>query len=213
MAKKKAARPKATRALTSLTDLAADAANPRQISDESAEGLRKSISRFGDLSGIVWNKRTGELIAGHQRVSQIRAEYGTELAIEPINEAAGIFGIRVSDEQYFPVRVVDWSPAMQRAANVAANNPKLQGKFTAELATYLLTVEAELAEEMPGVLDDCLMVELMAAGIDTSDAKPAKEAVVSESFQVIVQCVSEDHQREVYEELTGDGMSCKLLTL
>lgn len=205
--------------LTSTAELTGDGANPRKISDESKAGLRASIKRFGDLSGIVFNKRTGELVAGHQRVEQIRAEYG-DRPIEPIdyNEFTGqLYGIRIDAEHYFPVRVVDWTQAKQRAANVAANNPKIQGKFTSDLSAYLLSVEAELSAEMPGVLDECLMLDLLAAGIDTSDATEdepqEKDVAISESYQVIVQCNDEGHQKQIYDQLTGEGLSCKLLTL
>lgn len=201
--------------LASTADLAGDGANPRKISSEAADGLRASIKRFGDLSGIVFNKRTGELVAGHQRMDQIREEYG-DRELETIDEARGQYGIRIDDEHFFAVRVVDWSPAKQRAANVAANNQKLQGKFTAELSTYLLSVEAELSAEMPGALEDCLMLELMSAGLDTSDAtedEAGKEIAISESYQIVVQCNNEEHQKEWYEKLTAEGLSCKVLTL
>lgn len=55
--------------LTALDDLAAAPYNPRRISEDAAAGLRGSIETFGDLSGIVWNERTGNLVAGHQRVA------------------------------------------------------------------------------------------------------------------------------------------------
>lgn len=198
--------------LTTTADLLADGANPRKISDESAAGLRASIKRFGDLAGIVFNKRTGELVAGHQRLEQIRAEYG-DLPIELIDQATGTHGIRVSESEFFAVRVVEWSPAKQRAANVAANNPKIQGTFTGDLSTYLLSVEAELQEEMPGVLDECLMVQLLELGLDGSDATESKDVPISESYQIIVQCNNEEHQQKIYEQLTGEGLSCKVLTL
>lgn len=201
--------PPSSPALASLADLAADAANPRDISEESAEGLRNSIKRFGDLSGIVFNKRTGELVAGHQRVNQIRAEFGDALAIEPINEAASLFGIRVSAEQYFPVRVVDWSTAMQRAANVAANNPRIQGKFTGELSTYLLSMQAEIDAELPGILDDCLMVDLLAVDIDQGTAE---QITLTPTYQVVIECPDEENQRKTFEKLTKQGHRCKVLT-
>jgi hypothetical protein len=200
--------------LANTAELLGDGANPRKISDESAAGLRASLKRFGDLSGIVFNQQTGELVTGHQRMTQIREEYG-DRDIEAIDATRGLFGIRIDEEHFFPVRVVRWSPAKQRAANVAANNQKLQGKFTGELSTYLLSVEADLTAEMPGVLDDCLMLELIAAGLDTSDATEddGPGVSISESHQVVVQCTSEAHSKELYERFTSEGLSCKVLTL
>ena len=206
--------------------LVGDGDNPRKISEDAAAGLRASLKRFGDLSGIVFNKRTGELVTGHQRMDQIRAEYG-DLPIELLDPESQLHGIRVDAEHYFPVRVVEWTQAKQRAANVAANNAKIQGQFTKELSTYLLSVQAELTEEMPGVLDDCLMVELLSAGIDTTeaDADPDDEqesdgddeSAADESgdallrFQVIVECDSEVHQVELLERFNGEGLKCRAL--
>jgi hypothetical protein len=204
--------------LTDTTALAADGANPRKITDEAAAGLRASLKRFGDLSGIVYNRGTGELVTGHQRMDQIRAEFG-ERDVEVVDEAAGLYGIRVDGEHYFPVRVVDWSQAKQRAANVVANNAKIQGEFTAELSTYLLSVEAELSEQMPGVLDELLLVDLLAAGMSTADASNDPEQVefeaqsVPDVYQVVVDCENEDAQKALYEKLLADGYEPKLLTV
>ena len=79
MAKKvaKKAAPLNTAALTG------DPANPREISESAAAGLGYSMAEFGDLSGITYNLRTGELVAGHQRMGQIRQRWG-DLAIEPL---------------------------------------------------------------------------------------------------------------------------------
>src|SRR3970040_1256795 len=118
--------------LLNTSELAPDAANPRRITDQASSGLRNSLKQFGDLSGIVFNQRTGKLVTGHQRMAQIRAQYG-EHAIEPIDAAADLYGIRIDAEHFFAVRVVDWSQAKQRAANLSANNQKTQGAFTDEV--------------------------------------------------------------------------------
>jgi len=200
--------------IESLNQLTADAANPRKISDEGAAGLAKSLEKFGDLAGIVFNHRTGELVTGHQRVKQIQAKW-PEAKIEVIDAERG--AIRVDGERFFAVRVVDWSKAKQRAANVAANNAKIQGKFTSELATYLLEVEADLSEELPTVLDDCLLTELMAAGINLSDDATADENAgeveIKESYQLVVTCQDESQQKEMHERLTREGFSVRVLTI
>lgn len=44
--------------------------------------------------------------------------------------------------------------------------------------------------------------------------QPAQSAPdVPEAFQVVVECRDEDQQREVFERLTGEGYSCRLLML
>lgn len=211
--KKKAppAKPSSKLAIDDTAELLADGANPRKISEEAAGGLRNSLKRFSDLSGIVYNTRTGELVCGHQRMQQIRAEYGDH-EIEVLDAGAGLGIIRIDESHWFSVRVVDWSPAKQRAANVAANNQKIAGEFTDELSTYLLEVEADLQVEEPGALDDLLLVELMAAGLDTEDAEP-KNVDIAERYKVVVELENEDQQKEVHELLTKKGWKCRVLTV
>lgn len=57
-----------------ISDLKPAPYNPRKIFTDALEGLKRSLKRFGDLSGIVFNKRTGH--AGHQRVKALTDEYG-----------------------------------------------------------------------------------------------------------------------------------------
>lgn len=205
--------------ISTLADLAGDSKNPRKISDEAAAGLGKSLKNFGDLSGIVFNRRTGELVTGHQRVAQIREQW-PEATIEVVDAATNqeVWGrIRVDESRYFAVRVVDWTVAKQRGANVAANNQKIAGKFTKDVSSYLLEIESELSAEIPSVFDDCLLVEIMSAGIDlTTDATETEEvafdAEIKESFQVVVECASEEDQQKVYDQMVEAGYKCRVLT-
>lgn len=43
--------------------------NPRKISDYAKNLLRKNIKEMGCVMPLPWNKRTGNLISGHQRLS------------------------------------------------------------------------------------------------------------------------------------------------
>jgi hypothetical protein len=89
------------------------------------------MARFGDLSGIVWNSRTGHLVAGHQRVAELRRR-GAVLE----------GGAVVAAGERFPVRVVDWPLADEQAANLAANNPAIAGEFTDDAGEVLAAVQA-----------------------------------------------------------------------
>lgn len=96
---------------TKLSDLKPAIYNPRTISEAAASGLRRSMDEFGDISGIVFNKRTGQLVAGHQRVSQLKATHG-DLAVKD-------GAVVAPDGRQWPVRVVDWPRAKEVAANIA----------------------------------------------------------------------------------------------
>ena len=209
MAKKTPAKKPASFAIEDTAELLADGANPRKISDDAAGGLRNSLRRFGDLSGIVFNRRTGELVCGHQRMQQIRAEYGDRV-VEVLDEAAELGCIRIDPQHVFPVRVVDWSTAKQRAANVAANSPKIAGQFTDDLTSYLLEVQADLQNEEPGTLDECLLSDLLDIQLEPDDPKNVN---IDERYQVVVELESEEQQREVHELLTKKGWKCRVLTV
>jgi len=52
--------PSSTSVIASVADLKADPKNPRTITDRAAAALRESLRRFGDLSGVVFNRRTSD---------------------------------------------------------------------------------------------------------------------------------------------------------
>lgn len=112
--------------IRTLSDLAHDPDNPRDIEPEALEGLKVSLSEFGDLSGIVFNVRTGQLIAGHQRRDGLLQKFG-DLPLQREGDRAFMV---TPDGKRFDVRLVDWDVATQRAANFAANNPHIAGHFT-----------------------------------------------------------------------------------
>ena len=48
--------------------------NPRKISEQDLAALRRSMKVFGVVEPVVVNRRTGMIIAGHQRVKAAEAE-------------------------------------------------------------------------------------------------------------------------------------------
>lgn len=137
--------------LKSIRDLKPAPWNPRDIEAESLESLKTSLSEFGDISGIVFNVRTGYLICGHQRIQGLISKYGEDnLRIEE-NE------IVVPDGNRFFIRVVDWDELTEKAANVAANSSRLGGFFTEGLQSVLRDVH----DGMPELSNDLQFDELM----------------------------------------------------
>ena len=81
---------------TGIGDLSPAPYNPRKISERAQNALSKSLGDFGDISGIVWNKRTGNLVCGHQRVKELE-KLGAFVKDEKLV---------VGDKEFF-VRIVD----------------------------------------------------------------------------------------------------------
>lgn len=150
-----------------LTDLKAADYNPRGITEQSFEGLKYSIDEFGDLSGIVFNKKTGNLVCGHRRVEAIIEQYG-DLEIKEFNETHGSI---IAGGETFPIRLVEWDLRKEKIANLAANNPALQGFFTSDVK--LVIEEIQLNDD--GSINKLLLDEIEIP-IDVSNVLPASES-------------------------------------
>ncbi len=190
-----------------LDDLKPAPYNPRTIDDKALRGLQASLDKFGDVAGIVWNKSTGHLVAGHQRVAALMKQHGKGLKLKGIK---GDYALVTSDGDRFPVRVVEWTKEQEKAANVAANNPFLQGAFDDEALQGLL---AELKETDWGqVFQELRYDKLEPRDVSLNDV-PVEDVPIDESHQVIVDCDTEDEQRKVFDKLTTEGYRCRVLTL
>lgn len=88
--------------------------------DTEYENLRRSITTYGLLIPIIWNKRTNNVVGGHQRLSVLENEGETEV----------------------DVSVVDLDETQERQLNIALN--KIEGGWDEDKLADLL---AELGED------------------------------------------------------------------
>ena len=84
--------------------------NPRIMDDGAKKRLKKNIARHGLVSALTWNKRTGNLVGGHQRLEQLDA-------------------LEKSQDYELTVCVVDVDEREEAALNVQLNNPSMQGEW------------------------------------------------------------------------------------
>lgn len=98
-----------------IADLVPWESNPRRISETALAGLDESISRFGCVEPIIFNKRSTRVVGGHQRLCVLRA-HGVE---------------------HTEVVVVDLPEVEERALNLALNNPYIAGGWTPEVRALL----------------------------------------------------------------------------
>lgn len=170
-----------------LGQLKASDTNPRRISKKRLAMLTKSIGEFGDLGGVIFNRRTGNLVGGHQRVEAFRAVNGPSGAMHltrtletPSDKGTTAEGYIEAGGERFSYREVDWDENTERLANLAAN--KSAGYFdTAALADVLkgldgagmdLSLSMFDTDELAGYLPKAQVFE-DAAATDPSD--PAAE--------------------------------------
>ena len=110
--------------------------NPRKITKDALANLRKSLAEFGDLSGVVFNRRTKRLVGGHQRLKVLDPKAPitkTERKDKQGTVAAGHIETIYGRLTY---REVDWPETKEKAANISANQnrgrwdePMLAGLF------------------------------------------------------------------------------------
>jgi len=89
--------------------------NPRKDlhpGDPEYEKLKRSMQEFGYVEPIVWNKRTGNIIGGHQRLKVL-----IDMGMQEVDCV-----------------VVDLDEAKEKALNLALN--KIQGDAAAQVCRY-----------------------------------------------------------------------------
>ena len=124
--------------IVSLNDVKPQVDNPRIINPDALKGLNASISRFGYVELIIWNKQTSHIIGGHQRFSVLLQSGITEA----------------------PMIVVDMSPEDELAASLTMNNPAIEGSFDEPLDALLTQVEQAEPELFKAVRMDDLRATL-----------------------------------------------------
>lgn len=95
--------------------------NPRDITEESFIGLKKSISEFGLVDPFIVNKITNNLVGGHQRLKAAK-----ELGFKKV-----------------PVVFIEVSNTREKALNITLNNPKISGHYTDALNKILDDIKFE----------------------------------------------------------------------
>lgn len=94
--------------------------NPRKIKAEAKKKLKENIEKVGLLAPIVWNKVTGNIVSGHQRISVLDSLSKTK------NYKVTVAKVSL-DEQ------------TEKEQNIFMNNPSAQGEFDFSLLQELYT--------------------------------------------------------------------------
>lgn len=112
--------------------------NPRQITKKQMSDLQKWLVEFGDLSGIVHNIPTDEIIGGNQRsealpgvLSGLVQPIITERFDEPLADGTVCRGYYDIDGRQYAYRGVNWDDKKAERANLIAN--KAGGTFDMDI--------------------------------------------------------------------------------
>lgn len=192
----------------------ADPANPNRMEDADKKRMAASLAEFGDLGGIVINRRTGFIVGGHQRVSVL----GDSLEIEDLKnpEPDGTVGRGwiTRDGRRYAVRVVDWDEAKAHAALLAANRFGRVGKDDNALLKDLLEELDTGAIDMDLTgFDHAAIENLMTQFHVDGETEPINDDFDVEKMCIIVTSKTTEEQRLLFEELTGRGITCRLSSM
>jgi DNA modification methylase len=127
--------------------------NPRKdlkSGDAEYEKLKRSIEQFGYVEPVIWNRTTGRVVGGHQRLKILRDAGHTELECV----------------------VVDLSEDKEKALNIALN--KISGEWDKDKLALLITdlqgleFDVSLTGFDPAEIDD-LFKDALADGVHDDD--------------------------------------------
>lgn len=113
-----------------VSDLKENPKNPRKITEKRLNQLSKAVQEFGDLSGIVFNKKTNHLVSGHQRMKLF--EKDTEVIIDAVHKkptATGTIaeGFVILRGERFPYREVSWDETREKQLPLQLTSPLVIG--------------------------------------------------------------------------------------
>jgi hypothetical protein len=94
--------------------------NPRVIDDEAKKKLKDAIKNVGLVQPVVWNKRSGNIVGGHQRISIL-----DDLEKNP--------------DYTLLVSAIDVDEKTEKELNILLNNPNAQGDWDLEKLQGLIS--------------------------------------------------------------------------
>lgn len=108
--------------------------NPRQIDDHARKKLSTNLKKKGLFSPLVWNKRTGNLVSGHQRLGIIDDLQG-------------------SDNYQMDIAIVDLSEKDEKEQNIFFNNQSAMGTWDVEALGDMFSEGSEVDYKAAGFDD------------------------------------------------------------
>ena len=158
--------------------------NPRKISDEAKKQLKANLKRIGLLGGVVWNKTTGNLVSGHQRVS----------VMDEVNRYES-----GENDYELRVEVVEMDEKTEKEQNIFMNNRSVQGEFDTDMLENMLSdidyANAGLDDFDLQMLGIGEIDESMTNGLSWNEEETAKENNI-QHISAISKCGEEDKKTD-----------------
>jgi hypothetical protein len=156
--------------------------NPRIISEKAKKALRRNLEKVGLVSPITWNKRTGNIVAGHQRIA----------ALDSLMKTYN-YNVKVA--------VVDLDEASEKEQNIFMNNPEAHGDFDIERLEELVKDNTLNSENMGFDAADIYKVfGTMSPNVAEEELTEMgnKLRKIQDTFQQILDKTEEDNDLDFY---------------
>ena len=150
--------------------------NPREISKEEKDNIKRGIKKYGLLGGIVVNKRTDfTIVQGHQRITVMDE-------LEKFNPETG------DNDYIIRTEVIDVDIKTEKTINVLLNNPNAQGKWNHDKLAALVP---EIEYKDAGLSDS----DLSLLGLDYMFQTETEQDIAS-SLGELMQGVEDEKEAE-----------------
>lgn len=126
-----------------VSDLKKSPYNPRTISFAEKEGLKYSINKFGLVQPIIYNKQTGNVVGGNQRLDILKEQ-----------------GVEETE-----VVEVDLNLNQEKELNIALNSTTIQGRFSDDIFNMVNEIKAFDVE----AFDKLRLFDLLKLNIDSEE--------------------------------------------
>ena len=176
--------------------------NPRIMSEEARSRLKKGIKRFGLASTLTWNRRTGNLVSGHQRLKQLDEIENTK-------------------DYELLVSVVDLSEKDEMALNVQMNNTSMMGEFDFDALNDMVSQGVEINDlgfseaDIDILFGDGLNAEPFQDVDEVKEAKGTLKSIKEDrsefmkkmkeqndaNYYFMVVCESSDQRAELFKKM------------
>lgn len=175
--------------------------NPRKISPQARKRLKTSLETHGYVQPLVWNKRTKNLVGGHQR-------------LDVLDQLEG------SDDYSITVAVIDVPLEREKKLNTILNNQSTMGYFDDEKLVKLLQENADESLEAYGFSqNDEKRLRMLMKEAEESESMIMASMQEGLEFEDRVFDVTEEQERtrekerlsrkQAYEQAVGNLMTEK----
>lgn len=161
--------------------------NPREIDTKTKQKLKRSIQKFGLVEPLVWNKKTGHVVGGNQRLEVLK-----ELGYKEVE-----------------VVEVDLDLQQEQTLNIALN--KIQGDWNYEKLKEIL-IELDLQKidlEITGF--DIEEIEQLLGYAPQVEQIQREKKTIEPFYAILIECENEEQQKTLLKRFNEEGLKCRAL--